>query len=247
MARTEAWGGRCQQACCTSVFQELTEEEFQELTRLMHPVEYAKGERIFQPGSPVFGCYVLCQGAVRLVQQPPKGKRLRQVVRLLRRPALFGETSLFTGETHWVFAETLTPTQLIILPGKAFLEYLQTHPALMVRLLEKLAREVKAMQAKLLEMTYAGAEERLAGVLVQLGEEFGQPLPDGSVDIQLELLRAELGELAGLSAETTIRLLRQWVERGLVQTKGRYIRLLDLENLRWIAGLAEQAPASASP
>lgn len=236
MKHAEVWVNRCERECCTPIFRDLSEAEFRELVGIMHPLEFARAERIFRPGTPGFECYVLCQGAVRLVQQP-LGERRRQVVSLLRRPALFGETSLFMDQVHWVSAETLTPVQLAILPREPFLDYLQLHPVVMIRLLEKLAHEVKEMHARLLRMTYAGAEERLAEVLVRLGEEFGQPIKRG-VEIELELMRAELGEFAGLTAETTIRLLGRWVEQGLIELTGRRIRLLDLERLRWLAGFS---------
>jgi len=228
----------CKRECCTWIFRDLDEGQFRELAGLMRPLEYAKSEKIFRPGAPAFGCYLLCSGAVRLVQQP-SGEQRRQVVSLLRRPALFGETSLFTGQVHWASAETLTPVRLAFLPREAFLDYIQTHPILAVRLIEKLAREVKELQAKLLETAYAGAEKRLAGVLVQLADQFGHVTRQG-VDIGLELLRSELGEFAGLTAETTIRLLSAWADQGLIELSGRHIRLLDLEDLRQLSGLIDQ-------
>lgn len=234
----------CRRECCAWVFRDLNEREFQELVWLMRPLEYAKSEKIFRPGAPAFGCYLLCSGAVRLVQELP-GEHRRQVVSLLRRPALFGEASLFTGQMHWTAAETLTPVRLAFLPRDAFLDYLKSHPALAVRLIEKLAREVKELQTKLIEMAYAGAEKRLAGVLTQLGEEFGRTASQG-VEIGLELLRSELGEFAGLTAETTIRLLSHWADQGLITLEGRRIRLHDLERLRRLTTLAEPSPSILS-
>jgi len=232
----QVWVDRCERDCCSPVFRDLSEAEFRELVGLMHPLEFGRAEKIFRPGTPGFECYVLCQGAVRLVQQP-LGEKRRQVISLLRRPALFGETSLFIDQVHWVSAETLTPVKLAILPREPFLEYLRLHPVVMIRMLEKLAQEVKEIHCRLLKMTYAGAEERLAEVLVKLGEEFGRP-SKRAVEIELELMRSELGEFAGLTAETTIRLLGRWADQGLVELTGRRIRLLDMERLRWLAGLS---------
>ncbi|MBC7092852.1 winged helix-turn-helix domain-containing protein, partial [Candidatus Bipolaricaulota bacterium] len=62
---------------------------------------------------------------------------------------------------------------------------------------------------------------------------FGQETPDGW-DIGLELPRAELAEMAGVSTETAIRVLSDLKDRDILGLPGRRIvikRREDLENL----------------
>lgn len=61
------------------------------------------------------------------------------------------------------------------------------------------------------------AEERLAGTLLNLGEQHGTILPDG---IEIRATNDQLGALADISPFTVSRLLSNWTDHGIL-TKGR--------------------------
>jgi CRP-like cAMP-binding protein len=69
---------------------------------------------------------------------------------------------------------------------------------------------------RLLSNFHASAETRLAQVLTDLLERFGDEREDGSAFISLRLTRTELSSLAGVTVETVIRTLGVWKKANLV-------------------------------
>lgn len=72
----------------------------------------------------------------------------------------------------------------------------------MFRFFEYISQELKAFQNKLAERSYASSKERLSRLILALDR------------LQLELSRAELAEMAGVSSKTAIRTLGELEARG---------------------------------
>ena len=84
---------------------------------------------------------------------------------------------------------------------------------------KKLSEEIKAFQDKLAERSYASSKERLARLILCLGES------------GIELSRAELSEMAGVSSKTAIRTLSEFEERGIISVENRKIQICDKNHL----------------
>ena len=75
---------------------------------------------------------------------------------------------------------------------------------------------------------------RLAKKILSLANNYGRPTEDGVV-IDLKLPQHELGELVGTSRESINKLLRAWVEEGLVRVDRGYITVCNREGLEQLA------------
>ena len=62
---------------------------------------------------------------------------------------------------------------------------------------------------------------------------------------RLSMLRRDIANYLGLALETVGRVLKRFENRGLIQTQGRYTRLVELEALSSLAGLAGESSSSA--
>ena len=76
--------------------------------------------------------------------------------------------------------------------------------------------------------------ERLAGLLLELGDRFGKK-DDDHVRVGLTLKREEVAEMAGITVETAIRLLSVFRDEELLTIDGRTITLLNPDRLARIA------------
>jgi CRP/FNR family transcriptional regulator len=214
------------------IFSSLNEEGQRELASLLRPIEYDKDEVIFQEGELAFGLYIVCRGRVKLAKRSSKGKR--QILKLVGPGELLGEKTMFDQETYTAYAKTLEPTKLYFIERGAFLDFLRRHPQVAINLIEKLARELKSFQNRLLEISYEGSTERLARLLLKIGEVCGVPEGD-RLYLGIDLSRAELAEMAGISTETAIRTLSRLRERGLVELVGHKIYIRDRAGLERLA------------
>jgi len=209
------------------IFGELDERSLGELRDQVKSIEYGKEEIIFQEGAPSFGLYLIFDGMVKLVKRTLRGKK--QILKLSGPGELLGETTLFDKGTHVAYSKTLTDARIGFIERGNFFYFLEKHPKTVFRTFEKISEELKAFQSKLAERSYNSSKERLARFILRLGKE------------DIELSRAELAELAGVSSKTAIRTLGELEDRGFIKIEDRKIDILNEES---IANLAEPFPVS---
>ncbi|MFQ5795056.1 MAG: Crp/Fnr family transcriptional regulator [Candidatus Bipolaricaulia bacterium] len=186
------------------IFSDLDQEALAELDSMVRLIDYEKGEVIFHEGELSFGIYFICHGKVKLAKRSVRGKR--QVLKLLGAGELLGEKTLFDRETYTAYAKTLEPSKLAFIERREFLAFLNRHPEVLLKVIEKL----------FISKTY-GVEE------------------ENGLYIGVELSRAELAEMAGLSTETAIRTLGKLKNRSFVELDGHKIYIIDKSGLGKLA------------
>lgn len=217
---------------CSWIFSELEEKGKAVLRAMAKTITYAKGELIFQEAEPAFGFYVICEGKVKLAKHSPHGKK--QILKLLGPCELLGEKTMFDHEVYTAYAQTLERTRVNFFQREQFLEFLKHHTEVALKVIEKLSREIKGFQDKLMETSYEGSQERLARLLLLMAKEYGIPESKGTY-IGIELSRQELAELAGISTETAIRMLSRFKERGFIELEGHKIYIVNEASLSALA------------
>lgn len=215
----------CKEMCASPLFSELKPEEYSQLLAQAQHFNREKGELIFREGMPAEGIFLICNGKVKLVGQTPD-RRKTQILKILGPGELVGEEAFFATAAYNLDARALEPTQLCFFSREDFLRFLNRHHSIALKLLEKLSRELKALQKALVEIIYDRAEARLARTLLQLGHDYGIREGPACV-IDLGLSRIELAELLGLRPETTSRILSRWRAQGILTVRGRRLIILD--------------------
>lgn len=215
------------------IFTELYGEELEKLRPLVRHIEFGNGRIIFEEGEPVFGVYLLSQGKVKLAKRSAGGRK--QILKLVGPGEILGEEVLFHDQTYSAYARALERTGAHFVTVREFQDFLQDHPGVAIRLLERLSQEIKGFQDKLLEACYGSSLERIARLLLAIADRWGEA-GDGGLYIGLELSRAELAELAGVANETASRLLARLRRRGILALSGSKIYILDRARLE---GLTE--------
>lgn len=202
-------------------FSDLGPKDLTALESLVRHIKYGQGEIVFQEGAPAFGFYLIYEGRVKLVKRTLGGKK--QILKLAGPGETIGETTLFDKGVHIAYAKTLTRSEVGFLERGDFFAFLERHPTVIFRLFEKLSEELKAFQCKLAERSYNGSKERLARIILKLGES------------GIELSRTELAEMAGVSSKTAIRTLGELEDRGVISVNDRAISVIDSESLQKMA------------
>lgn len=214
------------------MFNQLSPKDRKRLQEMSRTLEFPRGEIIFQEGEPAFGVYIICAGKVKLAKHSLKGKI--QILKLLGQGEVLGEKTLFDREVYTAYAQALEDTRVHFIERAPFLTLLREHPEISIQFIEKLSRELKGFQDKLMEASYEGSLERLSRLLLMMAKQYGVETERG-IDIGVSLSRQELAELAGISTETAIRMLSRMKDRGLIAMDGQKIFLVDREGLNAIA------------
>lgn len=211
---------------CSWLFAGSPRQVHDRLRQASRTVRYRADQLLFHEGEPGFGLYLICAGKVKLTKRTSAGKRL---ILQLRGPGdVLGAETAFGGDAYIADAQALEDATLHFIEKNAFLALMEHAPRMALRLIQDLSQDLRLCQSKLIETAYESGQERLAHALMSIARRYGLPRPQG-VELGLELTRGELAELAGLTAETTIRILSKLQRRGWIALSGSRILLLDVK------------------
>ena len=76
-------------------------------------------------------------------------------------------------------------------------------------------------------LAITSSERRVAGVVMKLAKNAGPELP-----VKITIRRQDIGEMASVSTETAIRVVRRLAERGLLRIERGKIFIDELDSLR---------------
>lgn len=211
---------------------DLSDQEFARFQRIKHNFRYDAAQVVFNEGHLCFGFYVLCKGKVKLSRTSVLGRR--HIISVLEGGQAIEKQAFLTSSTHAFTCETLEPSSICIIEREPYLAIVRENGALAVKLIQLLSDEIHQRLDRLDCFSFKTARERLAEVLLDLADRFGRNDGTGTV-ICIPFKREEIAEMARITVETAVRLLRVFQQEHLIRVVGRIITLEDQHRLKRIA------------
>lgn len=171
--------------------------------------------------------YVLMEGKVNLVCTNNEGRRL--VIATLESGAIFGEGALDIASDPHIFAEAATDIKIWTIPASDARKMTTRYPILGWGLLQTYGSRLLQVENSLEDVAYKKLPERLAALLLELGE-YQNGLIKG-------VSHQALADHLGTYRETVSAILRDFKRQGLVELGYRRINVLDIESLKEEAGI----------
>lgn len=220
--------------CCEKLKHTFKNLSGQELNRLLAEQSirsYKKGSIVYEEGARIKGCYFIYSGIIKIYQTGNEGKE--QIIKFDQEGDLFGFRSVIQREPACTSIEVLSDAILCYIPDNLLLELIRTNSEFAYEMIRIACKELGDSNRYIKDIAQKSVKERLAETLLTIARDFGME-PDGT--LKLNITREDLSNFVGTATETVIRLLSEYKTEGLVESKGRKIRLLDLEKLKTIAG-----------
>ncbi len=214
-----------------SFLQFCTSEQVEKITRVKTCAHYKKGQIIFYEDNLPMGVYCLSGGVVKLVKSSNDGRE--QIIRFAKAGEFLGYRALIADEPFVASAECVEDTVACFIPKDTFLEVLAENPTINKEMMKTLCHELGIADEKITSLAHKSVRQRLAETLLLLHDTF-QKDQDDSV-IQIVLPREDIANLVGTATETVIRLLSEFNKDGLIELKGKRIRITSEKALRKIA------------
>lgn len=216
-----------------NLFKHLPETDLRALANMSTMATVKKRERLYLPGESANVVYLLKKGLVKISRLSSEGKEL--VLAILAPGELFGELALAAEEIRDAQAEVFEDALICTIKTDDLLSFVWKSPELALRITKLIGFRRKQIEAKLEDLLFKDVPTRLAGVLLQLGKEYGVSSPEG-VRFRVHFTHQDLADLIGATRETTSQLLAQWKREGIVAMNGRTLHLVDLARLESLAG-----------
>jgi len=189
------------------------------------PVNLEKGEWLLRRGAQCTAFYAVASGSIKVAYHSPQGAE--KVVEIVRPGQSFGEALLFVGQPWLVSARALADSLVLAVPGQALMEEMAREPALARGVLAGLSRRLHKLLEDLGANAMRSGRERIVAYLLR------GTRADAHAPLEVELPRkGDLASRLSMTPEHFSRVLHRLAALGLVQVKGRRVRVPDPVRLR---------------
>lgn len=222
------------------IFAGVAEPRLEALARSAHRKTIVRGDALFKAGEPADCVVILCRGLVKVVRYAPDGAE--SILGLFGPRDAVGLIAVVSRKPFPATAIALTDqVEAVCLPSALMLDAMKQDATLAMAVNQSLTQQATVLRNKIDVMSAGQVAQRLASLLTNLAERFGDEREDGATMVPVVLTRGELSGLVGARVETTIRVLSAWQKQGLLETtKDGFV-------LRDAAGLATVQLGDAPP
>ncbi|MEA2447336.1 MAG: family transcriptional regulator, cyclic receptor protein [Actinomycetota bacterium] len=187
------------------------------------PRSLKRGDALFFAGESSGRIHVVVEGVLKLAASDSQGNE--SILGLAVPGDLVGEISAIDGDPQPLDAIATTACELVGLDADALLRAISASPKAATEMLNALVRRNRWMGATTVERTLAHVPARLAGRLLDLAETLGR-MNQGTIELDLPLAQDDLGRLAGMCRESACKTMQKFKRSGVVDYRGRQLRIL---------------------
>jgi len=198
---------------------------------------------VFDEGERCAGLWILADGRVRLYHAAADGRQ--QVVRFQAPTSPLDLGAALDGRPHTATATTLEPATLLFVPRPVLATLGRKYPLTLRNVVDMLCIEVRQRDIATAIASLKDAKGRIGCVLLQLAHQFGVRQKKSLV-INYRLTRQDIADRAGVTIETSIRVISELQRQGIIRTQNQIIEILDAESLRLFAARCEECQFDCS-
>ena len=206
------------------LFKGLPPEQLADIEKISIQRQYKKTETIFFEGDAGDGFYMVVSGKVKIFKISPGGKEY--ILHICGPGEMIAEAPVFHGQPFPANAETLVESTLLFFPRDLFVQLVQKTPSIAINMLGLLSMRLRRFANQIEDLSLKEVPARLAGYLLYLMEEQG-----GLDVIELGISKGQLASLLGTIPETLSRILAKMSKEGLIEVKGRSIKIVNKDGL----------------
>jgi CRP/FNR family transcriptional regulator, cyclic AMP receptor protein len=180
-----------------------------------------RGATIFAKGDPGTALMAVLWGSVKITVPSSGGQEA--VLNIINPGQVFGEIALLDGRSRTADAVAMSDCELMVIDRRDFIPFLRREPDVALKLIETLCARIRRTSAQVEDVMHLSLPARLAKTLLEL---------TGGIEASTKrrtarLMQRELGNIIGMSRESTNKQLRAWEARNWVRLERGSIELID--------------------
>ena len=187
-----------------------------------------RGTNIFTKGDPGSSLFAIRKGAVKITVPSVDGHDA--VFNLIGSGDIFGEIALLDGRPRTADAVTLVDCELLVIERRDFLPLVREDPEIALKLIEILCARLRQTTDQAENLMFLHLPGRLAKALLRLSEG-----NDGARERKVVATQKDLGNIIGMSRESTNRQLHIWEQHNWVRVERGGVVILSTKALERVA------------
>jgi CRP-like cAMP-binding protein len=215
------------------IFGELGSELLDRLASYAIRQTVPRGKAIFTRGDPGTSLCAVISGTVKISAPSATGKSA--VFNLITDGGIFGEIALLDGLPRTADATAITDCELMVIERRDFIPLISGKADVAFKLIGLLCRRLRHTTEQLEDVMFLDLPGRLAKTLLQLAKSAKPAARGGTVT----MTQRHLGEIIGMSRESTNKQLRAWQDKDWVRVEHGKIAILAPDALAAIAATDE--------
>jgi CRP/FNR family cyclic AMP-dependent transcriptional regulator len=211
------------------LFGRLTPQHIDRLSACIVTKSVKRGANIFDKGDPGTSLFAIGAGTVKISVPSVEGKDA--VFNVLGKGDIFGEIALLDGHPRTADATAVTDCELYVIERRDFLPVVREEPEIALRLIEILCSRLRRTTEQAEEVMFLDLPSRLAKALIRLLEADTSGAPERKISIT----QKDLGNIIGMSRESTNKQLRLWEDKKWVRLERNAVVILAIDPIAAIA------------
>jgi len=211
------------------LFRDFADDEAAAVAATVTDRHYGKHQFIVREGDPGDTFFILVKGSVSVCRIAPDGRET--ILSILKEGDFFGEMSMFDSSLRSASIKTLTEVEVGAIRQADFLILLDRNPRIGRSLVIALSERLRAANALIAATTSQDIRARLASLLLNLGDQFGERVDNGT-RITLRLTNQEMANMIGTTRETVNRTLNRFWDDKLVDMRTAHVVIVEPDRLR---------------
>ena len=210
------------------LFDGLSESALEDLSKRCRWHKYQPNEQVIDRFSDSRDLYLIVEGRVRVVNYSVTGREVTFDER--EEGDYFGELAALDGEPRSANVIALNKLNVACLSQEAFNRLLLEHPQVTLKILNGLAKIVRASNKRIMDLSTVGANNRVHAEILRLA------LPgvrtDNTAIVSPFPIHGDIASRVSTTRETVNRVFSDLSRRGIVKRSKSNLVVLDLIRLR---------------
>jgi CRP/FNR family cyclic AMP-dependent transcriptional regulator len=200
------------------IFSELPPADLEAISSHARVKTVPKNTIVITEGDEGNSLYIILNGKVKVYLSEEEG---REVILNMQGPGeYFGELALMDAGPRSASVMTLEQSQFSIIAKKDFQDCLSRNPEIALRLIEAMARRVRALSEAVRNLALHDVYERVSVLLRTMATD-----RDGELRIEQKLTYQDIANLVGASREMVGRIMRELIVGGYIAVDNRSFTL----------------------
>ncbi|GJM61017.1 MULTISPECIES: response regulator [Persicobacter] len=191
---------------------------------------YKRKEIIYHEEAIPNGLFFISKGKVKTYKTNEDAKEY--ITGLFKAGDFIGYMALLEITNYTESAMALEDSEICFIPKEDFFSLLTSKREVAHKFIKILSNNLKESEERLLNLAYNSVRQRVAEALIMLEGRYNEKDKPG--DFTMSITREDLANIVGTSTESVIRTLADFKDEGLIEIRGRNIKVIELGRLQSI-------------
>ena len=211
------------------LFRDFADEQLGQVAATVSERRFGKHQFVVREGEPGDTFFIIASGSIAVCRIGPDARET--ILSILKEGDFFGEMSMFDSSLRSASIKTLTEVEVGAIRQADFLALIDRNPQIGKMLVIELSERLRAANALIAATTSQDIRARLASLLLNLSEQFGEVVDNGT-RITLRLTNQEMANMIGTTRETVNRTLNRFWDDHFVDMRTSHVIVTEPDKLR---------------